>query len=328
MNWFLHNTVADLYGPYFLVFYGAAIVVLIVAARRSIRSVDRTRELEPPEISAKLDPYEVAYLRGGENEATRVAIASLFQRGLLRIVEEKKRGSTTKKIGRGREPEGRELSPIEAAVYGWTGFPAEPQKIFASGGISPRVKEACGRYEIDLAEENLLAPREEMKDRVRWLWSFGFMAITLLGGYKLVVAHAKGHSNVAFLWIMMFVGVLAYSVACWALPRLSHRGKAYLERLKLAYGGLKDQLQGAEDWGLGLDVAEWGPRAGAKTATAYSDGLLLVGIFGMTSLADTPLADLKSMFAQGSSGGGCGGGCGGGGCGGGCGGGGCGGCGG
>ena len=45
-----------------------AILVLVVAARRSILAVDRSRGLAPPEIPAKLDPYEVAYLRGGENE--------------------------------------------------------------------------------------------------------------------------------------------------------------------------------------------------------------------------------------------------------------------
>ena len=84
MNWFLHNAIADLYGPYFLLFYATAILMLIVAACRSIRAVDRSRDLGPPEIPAKLDPYEVAYLRGGENEVTRVAIASLVQRGLLR----------------------------------------------------------------------------------------------------------------------------------------------------------------------------------------------------------------------------------------------------
>ena len=76
-----------------------------------------------------------------------------------------------------------------------------------------------------------------MKQLALRLWSFGLAAIVLLGGYKLAVAHAKGHSNVAFLWIMMIGGGLVFTGACWTLPRLSHQGKAYLERLKLAYGG-------------------------------------------------------------------------------------------
>ncbi len=104
------------------------IVVLIVACFRSIRAVDRTGDLGPPEIPAKLDPYEVAYLRGGENEVTRVAIASLIQRGLLRIVEQKKWIVTIKKIDRGREPESpRAAHRSKPAVWKWPGFPADPR---------------------------------------------------------------------------------------------------------------------------------------------------------------------------------------------------------
>ena len=60
---------------------------------------------------------------------------------------------------------------------GKDGFPAEPRKIFASGGIPPRVKEACEAYEIELAEQNLLAPLEEMRARAFALWSFGLAAM-------------------------------------------------------------------------------------------------------------------------------------------------------
>ena len=45
-----------------------------------------------------------------------------------------------------------------------------------------------------------------MKHLAPRLWYFGFAAVILLGGYKLVVAHMKGHSNVAFLCLMMIGG--------------------------------------------------------------------------------------------------------------------------
>src|SRR5271156_1811715 len=129
MNWFLHNPITDLYGPYFLLFYGVAIAALTLACYKSVRGLDRTRDLEVPEFPAKLDPYEIAYLRGGENEVTRVAIASLIQRGLLQIVEQVNPPSykRVKKIVKGRKPASGELSPIEASVLEWSGFPASPQ---------------------------------------------------------------------------------------------------------------------------------------------------------------------------------------------------------
>ena len=158
MNGFLHNAIADLYGPYFLLFYATSIVVLIVARYRSIRAVDRTRDLEPMEIPAKLDPYEIAYLRGGENEVIRVAIASMIQRGLLQIIEQKQGPTTTKMIDRGRKSDPGKLPTVEAAIWECEGFPVDPRTIFASRGLRANVKEACGPYEIDLDERGLLAP--------------------------------------------------------------------------------------------------------------------------------------------------------------------------
>src|SRR5206468_663085 len=91
-------------------------------------------------------------------------------------------------------------------------------------------------------------------------------------------------------------------------------GKAYLERLKLAYGGLKSQVHPIGSLSSALTMAEDpGARAMLQSPAAYSDCLLMVGIFGMASLAGTPLSDLTAIFKQGTSstGGGCGGGSGG-----------------
>jgi uncharacterized protein (TIGR04222 family) len=331
MNWLLHNVVADLYGPYFLLFYAMTIVALVVACYTSIRRIDGTKDLEPPRVPAKLDPYEIAYLRGGDNEVTRVAIASLIQRGLLRITDKKRWVSAARKIDRGRKPAPRELSPIEANVMKWDGFPAEPRQLFSTGGVPSLLRESCSHYQDELAAKNLLAP-PEMSQLANRLWAIGSVLILGLGLYKLVVALSKGHHNVAFLLIVAIAGMFALAAACKAFPRTTHVGRAYLEQLKLAYGGLKSQVHPIGSLTSALTMAgDPGSRTRLRDPSAYSDCLLMVGIFGMASLADTPLSDLTAMFRQGAAkSGGCGaGGCGGGGCGGGgCGGGGCGGCGG
>ena len=315
MNWLLHNVVADLYGPYFLAFYAMAIVAVIVACYRSVRSVDRTDGLDIPKIPSKLDPYEIAYLRGGEKEIVRVAVASLIQRGLLRVVEKKTWVAKTKKIERGRRPQQAELSPIEAVVLKWEGFPAEPHSLFGPSGITPLLEPTTGSYEAKCAEKSLLAPPEMKELGLRLFW-LGTSIIVALGGYKLVVALINGHTNVLLLLIFGGVGASILGATCMRGPRLSRLGKAYLERLQTAYINLKDQLKTdgklAQAWD---DVSEERSRGKREVAINHSDCLLMVGIFGVASLADTPLADLKTMFAQGaaSSGGGCGAGCGGGG---------------
>ena len=117
-----------------------------------------------------------------------MAIASMIQRGLLRIVE--KRGFFVKiqQVDRARDHERGELRPIESMVWGWTGFPALPREDLRVGGLASHVGRKCSGFEADLADRDLLAPEEEMKSLAIRLWAFGVAAIILLGAYKLVVA--------------------------------------------------------------------------------------------------------------------------------------------
>jgi uncharacterized protein (TIGR04222 family) len=334
MNWLLHNVIADMYGPYFLCFYAAAIVALVVASYRSMSSLDHTKDLELPPIWGKLDAYEIAYLRGGENEVTRVAIASLIQRGLLRIVETKHLVSKTKEIDKGREPAAGELAPIEVSIMKWPEFPASAQKIFQPRGIPAVLREACDPYQAELLEKNLLTP-PEVKQTGERLFLIGLALIIGLGGYKLAVALANGHHNVLFLVVLGTLGIIPLAVICLAHPRATELGRNYLEQLKLAYQGLNTQVSpiGGQSSALAL-VNEPGFQGTFQDPSVCADCLLMVGIFGMASLAGTPMSDVTALFKRGTaSGGGCGAGCGAGagGCGGGgggCGGGGCGGCGG
>ena len=150
--------------------------MLIVACFRSIRAVDRTRDLEPPEIPAKLDPYEVAYLRGGENEVTRVAIASMIQRGLLQIIEQKTWIVKTKKIDRGREPEPRELVADRSHRLEMAGVPRRSTGASSSpNGIARRGRGGVRAIRGGPGREGLLAP-PEMKGMALRLWSFGLAA--------------------------------------------------------------------------------------------------------------------------------------------------------
>jgi uncharacterized protein (TIGR04222 family) len=70
----------DLPGPSFLLFY-ACLGVFVAIALRSFRR--RNEEGSAPRIDTS-DPYLIAYLRGGKNEAARVAAVSLVDRGLLK----------------------------------------------------------------------------------------------------------------------------------------------------------------------------------------------------------------------------------------------------
>ncbi len=74
--------VANMYGPHFLVLYGVVIASTLGVSWVILYRCDKTGELRLPPIPSNPDPYHIALLRGGENEATRVLVFSLIQRGL------------------------------------------------------------------------------------------------------------------------------------------------------------------------------------------------------------------------------------------------------
>jgi uncharacterized protein (TIGR04222 family) len=305
MNWLLNNPVADIDSEYLLLFYAMAIGAVILACYHSVRSVDRTRHMEPPEIPARLDPYELAYLRGGETEVTRITIRSLLQRGLLQITERRDWSSTAlavlKEVDRGRKPEPGELSPIEACIMKWTGFPALRRQIYEPGGIPDLLRGMCGAYRDNLSDRELLAP-PGMKWIGARLWWIGSALILGLGGYLLAVALAKGESIVAvILCPMALIGVIALAFACLRFSRISHRGRAYLEQLEHAYDRLtsKGRRRGRSR-AARTEAGDPDDREPMRESSVYSDRLLMDGIFGVVSPADTPLTDLEiAMFPGG-----------------------------
>jgi hypothetical protein len=321
MNWLLHNPVTDINSEYLLLFYVMAIGSVILACYKSVRSADRTRHMEPPKIPARLDPYELAYLRGGETEVTRIAIKSLLDRGLLQTTQSRDWSSTAlfirKEIARGREPEPGELSPLEARIMKWSGFPATGRQLYQPddtpfkivsllfwhgttgrhsyqpGGVPAHIAYACSHYHDNLAANRLLAP-PEMKRLGCWLWWIGSALIVGLGGYLLAVALAKGEPIVAvILCPMALIGAIALAFACLEFPRISQRGRAYLEQLELAYDRLRTTGRRRGRWNSAFTKAddEDSPDA-MRESSVHSDRLLMDGIFGEVSPADTPVIDL------------------------------------
>ena len=299
MDWLLNNPIANMYDPGFLLLYGNIIILTLAACWWTLRQRDPTVSRLVPLVPSDPDPYEIAYLRGGENEVTRVVIIGLTQRGYLQATERKERLP--------KHPDPRHLSHLERLVFDRCSSPATEEEIFQS------VKGVCAPFEQRLHSERLLMP-PEMQIVALKVGLAGALVILGLGGYKLWVALATGHSNVGFLLVMGIASLVGLYYVCRP-PRLSSRGRAYLQRLESAFEGLK------------------GRASAGNFAATDPTLLLLVGIFGVKMLAGTPYAYYQEIFTPRWSwgGGGVGGVPGGvwvGGCGGGCGGGGCGGCGG
>lgn len=320
MDWFLHNLIADLPGPQFLIVYGVTIVTVLAGAAIWLRLYrSSSDDLPPLAVPESPDPHEVAYLRGGPNELIRLVVFDLLQRNYL------KHELTSGLLGFGRKDtivaarvrqERENLGSLERDVFDRFVTPRDAASLFR-GDLPELIEERCQTLRERLIEDRLLSSSERQSAGIV-AGLAGVAAVLGLGGYKLAVAIAKGHSNVGFLLLLTAVAVVGLFLIC-RNPRVTRRGKRYLDDLRTAYERV--QARAAID--------------ATRSDEPAPEMALMFAVFGMTALSTTRYAYFRDMFARGdtsgtSSWGSCGGGsCGGGGCGGGgCGGGGCGGCGG
>lgn len=285
----------DLPGPQFLAFY--SVVAVITLGLLHFRRA--AMESGPAPRIDHSDPYLLAYLRGGKNEALRVATVVLVDRRLL-VVDEKNR--TLAVAGRFTAPS----HLIERALMRHFTQAHLATTIFDNLELGA----VCDRYERRLSEAGLLPDAERRAARRRLLWR----ALTILIGLsmlKIVVALSRGRANIIFLLILTVVAVII--AVKLANPRRTARGDAMLDDLRRLFGRLR----------------EGGARVIKGGATA--DAALLAAVFGVGALpipefafalklyprASSSLGSASCGSSCGSSGGsGCGGGGGGGGCGG------------
>ena len=316
---YLFLAIADMYGPHFLILYGIVIVATWVVSWRVLLASDPTMNLPMPRISENPGTYEMAHIRGGFNEVTRLAIFNLVQHGYL--VERKR----TKKLGRplkkaGKKPRNTaKLPALERDVCEWFTSARSAREVFSSSKLRNRVAEHCQNYESWLEQKSFLCPPG--RTRAGWLAAWqGSVVVLGLGVYKLCAALSKGRSNVGFMIIMAIGFVVIQRMICRPC-RLSRLGKAYLKEVQSKYAHQRQYVAGNRP---------------ADSSPDHDLRLFFVGLYGVQVLKGTQYSHYYKMYSSGASasggcgGSGCGGGCGGGGCGGGCGGcggGGCGGCG-
>ena len=280
----------DLPGPQFLAFYAALaiIVLLVLYVARSMGEANQT-----PTMRFE-DPYLIAYLRGGKNEALRVSTVSLVDRGIL-----KWEGLTTLSATP-NEP----ARPIEQALVRHFAQPASATSIFTGAILAA----ATDEYRTKLTRLKLLPSDTQVSARRRRL-ALALVVLIGVSAAKVWVALSHGRTNIAFLIILTVVACMLASKSY--NPHRTPAGDALLADLRMLFARLKERAHTL--------------RPGGET----SEVALLMAVFGVRALSPVLFPYARQLFpkstaspSSSSCGSACGSSCGGGG------GGGCGGCGG
>jgi uncharacterized protein (TIGR04222 family) len=232
MDWLFHNPVADLSGPAFLALYALFAVAVIVVSRMQIAAADTSLSLPLPAVSVDGDPYEIAYLRGGGNELLRFAIFDLIRQGYLRICDPPKKGKPPAGIEQTGLAGAENLSELQRAIVAWYAAPHTTRELFASALPAAAAAFGAATFQPRLEAEGFYTS-PQVRSGATLVRLYGALGLSLLVAYRLYVAIVKGHNNVGFLAFLAVFALVALLLLT-LVPRLSRRGRAFLQRLETA----------------------------------------------------------------------------------------------
>lgn len=293
----------DLTGPEFLAFYipySVGVLAVALTARGLWKNAAQTEPILPrwsPGIYPREgDAYAIALMRGGPKEVAHAVLGRLFSSNLIEVSDKVLRRSTPPGVSAG----GPALDPIEAEalrVLDRAVVAAQAEKEVRKA-LEPHL-----RVLVEDLERQGLIPGAGQRKGYWNICGLALLAVPGLGLAKLLVAYARGRSNVEFL-VLLLALFTCLGIYLLRPPLRTRSGDKYLDWLKESHRGL-------------VNLVTSGRREDLR------EMVLIAGIYGLETLpVFSPLR--TALHPPSNSGGDSGSGCGGGGCGGG----GCGGCGG
>ena len=262
----------DLYGPEFLLFYiffSVVVIALLVIVRRALES-------GPAPRVDLADPYLIAYLRGGKDEAIRIATIALVDRGLLEA-----KGTRLKRV-KGQSPMlVRRL--LEQLILEKFGNEAEAEAVFTDAAVTG----AAEQYGDELQDTQLL-PDKAAKERRLFLLFVAVLALAVVAWSKVYLAIMRGRTNVAFLIILSVIAIIiAITVS---RPRLTARGSALMKDLRKLYEDLHMRASLISPGGATIEAA--------MLAAVFGAAALPIGAFAFTREIFPPPQSSTGMWVD------------------------------
>jgi uncharacterized protein (TIGR04222 family) len=253
--------VFDLRGPQFLIFYAGFGLLMFWAARWLRHLADPS-----PSASSKADddPYVTACLRGGGDEAIRVSIVSLVDRGLLAVAGSQLRNSSDSSGAR---------RPLERAILRAAGGGADAALLVKDA----EVRRQANLLGVELAAQGYWArPRFAGRRLVLYVVCAYLCAWVAL--HKIALALERGRTNIEILIGSLLVLCVALLFAVF--PRRTHAGERRVRDLKRIFARVYDERAAIQ-------------RGGASTELVW-----LAAVYGLAALPEPSFPALYQLFPR------------------------------
>jgi uncharacterized protein (TIGR04222 family) len=247
-------------GAQFLGFYALGVALLIVAFWLYVRS-GPAAAVRLAELTT--DPYQIAHMRGGEEETVRVAIVNLVDRGLLAAeggVVRAARADAADFVRR----------PLDRAILKRAATPDLPTVIAEDRAVQA----ACAAYENELQRKGLL-PSAAARARRDGALMLVLVVIAIVFLVRLTQAVGRAQSNV--LLLLVVAGFAVWAAVQVRRIRLTPAGAQALSSLRTLMKRLRDR------------------RAELAQGGATNESLLLIAVYGIYAL---PFMFVRRLFPR------------------------------
>jgi uncharacterized protein (TIGR04222 family) len=271
----LNNPLADLSGFTFWLLFLGLVVALVIIGRLGLRSLDETASLPQIPTPVHPEPYELAYLRGGQAGLIDTVMFNLIDQGYLHFNNQSAEATVRQAT---HPPAWQRLLPLERLVFDHLARPIRPADLLQQPDLAAQLRPYFARYDQILLKKEMLT-----SSSMRWqAWTNLvnlILVIILFAGYKGYVALQKTNVSLFMITVFSLIGIAA--VVYWGrLPRLSERGRIYLAQLQRAFSELKTRP----------DLTP-SPQAQGRLTLA-------LGLFGWPALAGTRYDPLQAALAK------------------------------
>jgi len=226
--------------PVFLCLYAAVAVSMLAVAGLVIWLSDTTRDEDlPPDV--ELDPYEIAYLRGGVAHVARLAVYDLVERGLVQTARVRTGFFRSDCVLR-HSPSVPDATwtPLHRATWSWF---SSPRRLSALRDrrceLHALLGPQCEPLHRELAAARLLETRGRAAVR-RFVAFILFAGLITLGTARLVHDVATTGQTSGGPVPVLLAAVIATRIACRPTWR-SDLGVRLLERMEAALGESRDR---------------------------------------------------------------------------------------
>lgn len=235
--------------------------------RRHRDSSDPTRA-KRLEHDHPIDPYQLAYLRGGAPEMTRLALFDMIGRGWFTLREESSVFTSDRFIQRSDEaPPEVLLSSMEREIWRQLEQPILLSQLMSTHDLPGRLGPFGEQHSRELQKLGFIPSDQQLAAANRTLLASG-VVLLLPGLYRSVAAWTQQEPAVFVYLFWAIAGALLLFVLA-RLPQRTSLGERYLELMRSEYQRMRDHM---ESWG----------------ALANNHMLFLGALFGAQALLPPP----------------------------------------